>query len=1423
LDLYFPRFVSSLIAGNYFLVGLLFPKAHPEEITSLAKKEDDHSFITLSEFEDLQKPKRFVPRTLVDSTAADPGGSAPVELITHVRDQLRKLVAAEKNWFGCSCVEVIKGDGMSWNCEAINQFVAKEFSHLKRWRLTNNSTLDSLPLVANYIKLKSFLRLAIANDLTDSFFSFISIRSWMMPIIFFLSLAVSFLSQLFDSYREFQVGLVANASGVFTNPKFYVVNVILLGLGVASQYLATLMSTRTESGSVEKLVARLNNIEPSNLSYDRFIDQLARKLQTADFPRVVIIDNFEALDTTTRHVIARYFKAHSSLRSGSEYWIIFENGNGSDRLSNLKFKDSGPAYAKTKLFRQLLLTPQEKVNLVKLLSKSQEIAEYDVVSRICHAEDPQSPEVAKFFKSYRDRHPKKETGYDDLDFLFLLSLTADNVFLTHKFLLKNLPEKTGLRPEVLSLYLGGSKLRIEEFRNLLAGIQDKFSDFLIIEPDGELTKIKTVHEKTDVLIEMADDLGLDAGLGHLFWAFFWHDKQPQPVQGTWLRKLSRHLLQAEAVGIADTSSYIKVRMRLFEGVLFCIDNCLKACLFSDITALISKGAALLKETELAHDDVYERRQARLLKRCWAAYSLLGDEEILRVMVELYETPGKTVNYHRESSLLEKMFFESIGLSPEKRKRINPELLEKIYGRAEEDKPIADYVRARSSWLALAGGRLVDSDVCRFISALRESDLMLPQIAESASSRIQAWVKLKQMELRKETESKAAPVPTDEEVPESKDELNLTDLMSLSLSLWCSALRFNPRFSLKRFHVASSSPDDLLAIPLNSQLSTRDFSELIDIAESAALLANEVKRPNGDERSEFAGGSDYLMSGLAKELCALSLASVLIAERYLAEIGRELTEKQITDLDSIIQLNNKTLEYSLPEVRSVEDFYSSVLAKKVESLMKLCGIMWRHFGTERLADFMNIRRALFGSLCLSETEVNVSTHHTLLQSVGPVMNRNDFAGVVANLTIAEAVSKTSGALAANYAIRAADFALNGDFGKSIQDQLVLNAVESAHIYNYPLDAFIKHIIAASPGQESLLDRLLPALHPDDIAGSVLSLLNLASRASNREDARHIIESLKNFGETTSEEGIRTEVKSQLEFHSLRQTIAKGEAIDADELMANWSHRKDVWIYASVLRLLLDNNYDQQRVKEESLAILERTPVDVPYNSYLLLSLSLAQNLGNSGSQNGELATPMSYLIRSHPRWEQRLSPALNLEVFKTLYQWDPENQDMYQSELQKWMLIDIEEQHLKRLPRLINLGHFFFIFRYYFDSLSFWGLETEIPSIELASLLSVAPEQRRNKALAWKNNGAVIPQPLLSQAYGTVVNSQFLATGNLIFDPPCSEDAELHDNRIAFNQAAMAAIDQLFELMIQLPALPSAIRDLLRNYAQMLSSQSLPPE
>jgi hypothetical protein len=158
-----------------------------------------------------------------------------------------------------------------------------------------------------------------------------------------------------------------------------------------------------------------------------------------------------------------------------------------------------------------------------------------------------------------------------------------------------------------------------------------------------------------------------------------------------------------------------------------------------------------------------------------------------------------------------------------------------------------------------------------------------------------------------------------------------------------------------------------------------------------------------------------------------------------------------------------------------------------------------------------------------------------------------------------------------------------------------------------------------------------------------------------------------------------------------------------------------------------------------------------------------------------------------------------------------------------MVLKLEGDYLESLPRLITMGRFFAIFRYYFDALTVWGLRLDIAYDQFAALLPSSAEERRNKAFSWKNSGGAIPSPVLLRDHQTVVNSQFLSLGDLIFDPPCGDDPTFESSRNAIDEAAKAAVHNLISSVRDLPGLPEPIRDLLQSHWQMLSSYSSPEE
>ncbi|MEP6911230.1 MAG: hypothetical protein ABI923_00665, partial [bacterium] len=1023
--------------------------------------------------------------------------------------------------------------------------------------------------------------------------------------------------------------------------------------------------------------------------------------------------------------------------------------------------------------------------------------EYITARHVCHARGADSDQIESFYRDYRVRHPRSDQVYGELEFLYLLSLTGDNIALTRKFLMNNLSVKSGLRAEVLPLFLHGTKLRVEEFRRTLAEVQEQFKQMLIIEQDGDLTKLRTIPEKLDSLAEMADELKLpDPRLGHLFWSLFWYDKlQNHPVEAMWIRKLTRHLLRADSTLITEDQLFVQISNRLFEALLFTIDGCLKTCLFHDIAGLMETAVFVLRDINVQGSDSYQKGLVRLLRKCWEGYSILGSEEILKIILEIDEIPRTEVKIEgtKEAASLEELFFESTLLSPEKRDQLTPDFFRRTYGRVETAKSIADYATTRSAWLALASGSLVDSDVNGFVSALLAGDSSVQDIAKAAFGRINYL---------------------------SDDSVRLTDVMTLSLSLWCDALRFKPALMSLRLMSAmrvrqESDDGDLLESLRQGWRSFPDFGALIELAETAVLLASELKR-EAMGQLQRSSGIDYMMNGFSKELCAISLGSVLIASSHLADAGVPLSNTDLDRINNLIKISNDFLDYSLPEVLDIKGLFSIDLCKKVDSLMNLCGIIWNRFGLEQLSDFMKARRMHFNGVCISPD--NLPGYNSLIQSIGDVINNQDFSGIMANLAVAETL-RPAEELAAHYFIQAADIVLTESFGEHLKDQLCLAAIIESHTYSYKLERFLQRAVVGAAERKSLLRRYLESLPEDRLVGTALVFLNVSHREKG-EAAAKTGEIITSFTQGINSPEIKTEVESLLEVFSTEERIKKGEAVDSVELLRAWSNRKHLWLYPWVLNLLMQNGHSSPAVQQEGLSTLDRDADLDGYTTYFNLSLQMAQQFSREKKINGESRITVAYLKAGIGRWGSSLSAEVNVRAYKALHDLDSQNKNHYLSEMQRWVLIKMERDYLKRLPHLVSEKRLFLVFQYYFESMEFWGLKSDISSDELYARIHLAPAEKSRLARDWKAGGATVPPALIKQR-PIMVCSAFLTIGSYLFGDPTDQDPTFEVNRIAFNEQARSTIQELFDVIMELPQLPGPIRQLMRSHSERLFNYTLP--
>jgi hypothetical protein len=576
--------------------------------------------------------------------------------------------------------------------------------------------------------------------------------------------------------------------------------------------------------------------------------------------------------------------------------------------------------------------------------------------------------------------------------------------------------------------------------------------------------------------------------------------------------------------------------------------------------------------------------------------------------------------------------------------------------------------------------------------------------------------------------------------------------------------------------------------------------------------------SAEDEASSTGSADYLMRGLAKELCAVSLASVVMAIKYSE--GRVLDETQLERVNDLISISNEFLEYSLPPVTSSADLFSTSFVSKVESLMKLCGLIWNEFGLERLRDFVNIRRVHFHAVCMLSAN-DFSAQNSLLKSLGPLLNERDFGGIMANLVVSETLTATE-ELEAYYLIHAAELATSDRFGQNVRNQLSLAAILAGHLYNYPLDPFIENLLFERSDLASLLVRFLKSLPEEALEDIYLRLMNVSNSATDRNNAGAIIAGITGFAVSIESADAKMSVEALLETFATEQNIREGLAIDVPTVLAGWSKRKDLWLYPGLLTTLFLKGYGSALLENEAVALLaNRTPANDQFNTYFLLSISLAGHVLAQKNGQGNRSIVKDYLKESVEKWKSNSSADTNVRSFRLLYHLDPARAKDYMKEIERWQMIKLERDHLKSLPRLLSHGQLFLVFQYYFDAMEFWGLRADIAPQDLVKQINIPPDERRTRARDWRASGAAVPDPMIGKGIGAVVSARFLTIGSDLFSAPTSEDANFDREREMVNQRAGSQLHNLLGLILGLPELPMPAKDLIRSHSQRLASYTLP--
>jgi hypothetical protein len=958
-------------------------------------------------------------------------------------------------------------------------------------------------------------------------------------------------------------------------------------------------------------------------------------------------------------------------------------------------------------------------------------------------------------KAFASEHPRKEGEYDELEFFYFLSLAASpgSIEFSKNELSSLLSPKKLERSEVLRKVLVDSGLNKGRFQEDINATARSFKDFVTCKDRAADTIVGLSGEVARILEEKADQLSLpDAALVHLYWALYWFDStQNRPPDAYRLRKLSHHVLQTEMRAVLSCS----LTRKFLSIVVYAISASMRSCLFRSLHPLLEKAFNAYDSLE-----AQQRRKAEgeLAGLCWEVYSVSGDELALAYLCKLQETETEeaTTSDVQQDSELAELFLGSTTLDSGSR-----DSLRKVFqGWLARDSERTDVNHdsamrnsyARAGWLLSC---LVD--LTRWVGV--KGTLVATVIFDQEN------LKLAFRRSRDRIYADGSALPM------------FTDVMTLSLSLWSSTL---------------------LARAL---LGPAGMIELVDMVEEALIVATKLK-----DRVATTEEMELLLFALVREVCAVALGCLLVIYQTFQALELPLEEdskirKLIRDGQEIFKSSSEPENKSFNLERTVND---------IDILFAQCAFIWTRFDLDRLRSFAHLRRLQFNVICRHLTPDDQARLLPLMQAAAPALDSSGYPGILGNC-IAASCHAAAAELCAHFALQAADRAIDNELSLSLQNELARLAIEKGHPFGFDLGRYLRVVLEPGSDRKTSLRRFLGVIDNASFPVYALSYLNAADAVADSALADQVLSTVREVSALLPAGPERLEVESLLQYHTLKLRLSReGNLPPAEEVLEQWKGRKHLWMYAGVLRMLIEAG-DPSKIGGEACAVLHRDPAKDDFTSFFHLAVTLGQHATAAKLGVGERSTVFEYLRNAVRRWETSVSADSNLAAFRLLASLDASNRHTYLEGLMKWEKIKIERDHLKRLRELARNGKYLLIFREYFDLAAFWGLKNDATDNEWMSFAKADFTRRTEILRAWVAEGAVVPRPIASNG-PPLISAKFLWIGLYLFFPPNDKNPDFDDHRIAFNRAAKIRLPDLLDRILRLPDMPEEVRLLLSHYS-----------
>ena len=1024
-----------------------------------------------------------------------------------------------------------------------------------------------------------------------------------------------------------------------------VVAVVLAGLGGATTVLKRLAAENQID--VQDLAARIRD----GVEEDRHVDFVADLVGALDRTATrdcVVIDDYVRLHPVAKLFVDEYLDRRIQ-PNRTELWIIVarhEPGHVSRiwaSASGLKRGTQGTRVHALKRFELVRLTGAEREQLARLVGHPERRG-LRTVSQICAGLD--DDDVAPFCALVDEKFARDATAMGVLQLLALTATAGANLRWEHDLLRSTLSGGGNTRrARVLAAMIpDATSTRIE---GVLQDLRKELGDYLGVGPNP----LHSVQLRADAAHAIVKNPAMwtlpPDGLGHLFWALFWHDlREHHSVDALYVDKTAQHLLRASFPGRYEerlggaTKGLIEQALNV---TIATIDNALSCCCLADLEDLLELALDLSRGDSGKDRD---NRRRRLRRLAWAAYAVLGSDRVLDAVLAidaLLDRNAASTTTPRRGSAGQRVYFASLGRSGD---TAVPRTQSGM-----RDSVTELNLSLNGAWLCLTADPLLDGLPGPLRDGAGEAFRELPALVDDL-------------------------LDSEQEREDSWDEL---DHLAMSMGLWCWAL--TGKFSNR---------------PEWGMPDAERIAGALDGCVYALAGQEQIRRESGGrDRAEF------VVDGLGQDLLLALAASTLVALRTWFAVQVEDNRQRLLD---VLRHCAGQLALALPPEADEEqnpEAWLTAVATAVLDRMELLRGVFNSLGFTQLAANLALRRVQLAGLVAPSTEAALRPTLALHDQLA----RRDRVGLLARL-IAASVERSAN-ISVNTLLAGVGLAIETCRDDDLVVELCRLTVRAGSSFDVAWETLLEHLLEEDDEGESHLSRVIGACPPDRLVGAALGYLNISRTDPNRFATVAAI--LRRRVEQLDDAEIARNVSILVEAHEIQSRTASGVPNDVGAVLDEWLPHRDNPSFPFLLECLASDRgaLRDGRLSDAILAVAANHRQYFTKTGIVLLLWGLhvrrhelpdeLQHYLVEGGWAADLRECIGPL-------ESSLSPELNFQIYRHLAQVDDDaHSDSSRARMTHWHAKELELEEAERLNQMISEGRYARLLTYWTNVLSVYGL------------------------------------------------------------------------------------------------------------------------